>query len=93
MSVKDRISSMNTRITKATVEATDDPDTSLQALKARSSNGSIKSRGSDISLTSRDSQASLRSRGSVGSFKSRGSDISMKTPLKLAGMESEKGGR
>ena len=73
MSVKDRISKMNSIITEETDKAKD-PER-------------IKPQNSDVALRYRTGSTSSLKRGA-----NRASDPSMKAPLQLPGMETEKGG-
>ena len=82
MSVRDRINSMNTLISEATIEACDHPDTSLKALKARAPVPLYKINGADTSPRSRRAQRLAMPKS--------GSD--KKAPLQLPGMRTEKGG-
>lgn len=89
MSVRDRINSMNSLITEETLAA-------KEAKEAEDSIKRMKSRHSDLSLkfSRGDSETSFKSQGSgrSGSLRSISSESSLKSPLQLPGMVTEKGG-
>ncbi len=78
MSVKDRISKMNSLIVVETEKAQEPEKPIMRSLSL------------DVSLRFKGSET--KSKGSVSYLKSRSSDGSMRSPLKLPGMEMEKGG-